>query len=259
MSRPRFSIITCTYNSEKYLPYCIESVARQKYDDFEHIFVDGFSSDKTVHLIKEYQSKDKRVQLIQAKPSGIANAMNVGISSSSGEIIQHLHSDDYLFDSESLTYVDDFYRNHPDISVLVGRSARDRNGELFHSLLSQSSLKRRTLLLRYLIFVRCYIAHPSTFIMSHVFNNNGLFNETFKIAMDYEYWMRIIRKEKFYLVNRELTVFREHPEAASSNRVENDKEEAIARELHSNNFYAFLGRYIFSPMVGIKVKLNSLE
>ena len=49
----KVSIITVTYNSEKYLEDCIESVIKQRYPDIEHIIVDGKSNDGTLAIIKK--------------------------------------------------------------------------------------------------------------------------------------------------------------------------------------------------------------
>jgi len=91
----KFSIITCTYNSEKYLQENINSVESQIFHNFEHVFIDGNSSDKTIEIIKKYQKKyPHTVKLLQCEPKGISNAMNHGINQSSGQYIIHLHSDD---------------------------------------------------------------------------------------------------------------------------------------------------------------------
>ena len=76
----KFSIITCTYNSEKFLKKNIESVKKQNFKDFEHIFIDGFSQGGTINIIKNYQTEfPQRVKLFQVEPKGISHAMNEGI------------------------------------------------------------------------------------------------------------------------------------------------------------------------------------
>ena len=53
------SIIVPTFNSEKYLKNCIESILNQSYKNFEVIFVDNSSKDKTVQIIKDYIKQNK--------------------------------------------------------------------------------------------------------------------------------------------------------------------------------------------------------
>lgn len=75
----KLSIITCTYNSEKYLPEAMASIASQNNGiDYEHIFVDGMSSDTTCDIIKKYAANNPTVGVIleQRNPKGIYNAMN---------------------------------------------------------------------------------------------------------------------------------------------------------------------------------------
>ena len=78
---PYFSIITCTCNAGKTLASCIESVENQLCDDFEHLFIDGFSTDETVSIILKYQARcPGKVRLYQLEPTGVTRAMNEGIA-----------------------------------------------------------------------------------------------------------------------------------------------------------------------------------
>jgi glycosyltransferase involved in cell wall biosynthesis len=52
----KISIITPTFNSEKYLERCIKSIQSQDYNSIEHIIVDGDSNDETINIIKKYQN-----------------------------------------------------------------------------------------------------------------------------------------------------------------------------------------------------------
>lgn len=90
------SIITVTYNSAETLRDTIESVLSQSHSDWEHIIVDGCSSDSTLSLIHQYDSRyNGRLKLISEKDSGIYDAMNKGLRLASGEIVGILNSDDF--------------------------------------------------------------------------------------------------------------------------------------------------------------------
>jgi len=107
---PYFSIITCTYNAGKTLPSCIESVESQLFDDFEHLFIDGFSSDETVPLIRAYQERHPgKVTLHQLEPTGVTRAMNEGIAVSKGSVLVHLHGDDRLAGPDVLGSVKELF------------------------------------------------------------------------------------------------------------------------------------------------------
>ena len=56
-NKPLITIITAVYNNETYLEECIKSLHNQKCDNFEHIILDGGSTDRTLDIIKKYEDK----------------------------------------------------------------------------------------------------------------------------------------------------------------------------------------------------------
>src|SRR5574344_2512884 len=95
MKKPLITIITVCYNSEKTIERTIKSVVNQTYKNIEYIFIDGASSDKTLDIIKKYMKEYSFIKLISEKDNGIYDAMNKGISLSTGSIIGMINSDDY--------------------------------------------------------------------------------------------------------------------------------------------------------------------
>ena len=89
----KFSVVTCTWNSEAYLKQCIESVQQQTYQNIEHIFIDGECEDRTLEIIKSSPIEKK---ICHGVRGGISHAINSGIELADGEIVVHLHSDDSL-------------------------------------------------------------------------------------------------------------------------------------------------------------------
>ena len=93
------SIITPTFNSAKYIAETIKSVQQQTHQNWEMIIVDDCSSDNTTDLIKDFISKDKRIQLHQLESnSGPAVARNNGIENVSGKYMTFLDADDIWFE-----------------------------------------------------------------------------------------------------------------------------------------------------------------
>ena len=89
------TIITPTYNAEKYIVDTINSVMNQTYQYWEMIIVDDCSTDNTTNLIKEAKKLDSRVKLIQLDENkGAAYARNTGIKRAKGRYIAFLDSDD---------------------------------------------------------------------------------------------------------------------------------------------------------------------
>jgi glycosyltransferase involved in cell wall biosynthesis len=92
----KVTIITPTYNSEKFIANAINSVINQSYINWEYIIIDDCSSDKTVLLVSEFIKKDNRIKLIQQSVNqGAAVARNEGIKRADGKYIAFLDSDDY--------------------------------------------------------------------------------------------------------------------------------------------------------------------
>lgn len=92
------SIITPTYNSEKYIRETINSVQNQTYSNWELILVDDFSEDQTTSIIREIQKSDSRIHLIESSVnSGPAVSRNKGIAKATGKYMTFLDADDIWF------------------------------------------------------------------------------------------------------------------------------------------------------------------
>lgn len=92
---PFFSVIVPTYNVEKYIDECIESVINQTYSSWELILIDDGSEDNTCLLCRKYAENDDRIVLLSQKHSMQATARNKGINVARGRYIVFLDADDY--------------------------------------------------------------------------------------------------------------------------------------------------------------------
>lgn len=101
----KVSFIIPVYNVEKYLQQCLNSVFMQELDDFEVICVNDGSTDKSLEILKQYQSK---IKIISQNNSGASCTRNVGIRSAIGDYLFFLDGDDFLQDAESLRKAIDF-------------------------------------------------------------------------------------------------------------------------------------------------------
>ena len=90
------SAIIPVYNTEKYLPACIDSLLEQTMMDFEMIFVDDGSTDRSVEIIRSYQQNDARIKLIQQKNQYAGVARNNGMKIARGKYLLFLDSDDFF-------------------------------------------------------------------------------------------------------------------------------------------------------------------
>lgn len=99
--QPKVSIITPTYNSEKYIEETIKSVEGQTYQNWEMIIIDDSSSDNTCEIIRKYIEKDERIKLHRLeKNSGAAIARNVALRIAEGRFIAYLDADDIWYNAK---------------------------------------------------------------------------------------------------------------------------------------------------------------
>ena len=111
---PKISVITVTYNAEKYLEKTIDSVIEQSYSNLEFIIVDGNSTDNTVNILSDYMNVIDVV--IRELDRGLYDAMNKGISKASGDYLVFLNAGDVF---HSLTTIEQL--------IQIGRaSCRER-------------------------------------------------------------------------------------------------------------------------------------
>ena len=90
----KVSIVIPTYNREKYITKCIDSIINQTLKEIEIIIIDDGSTDNTEKIIKNYN--DKRIKYIKKDNTGIGDTRNRGIKESTGEYISFVDIDDYI-------------------------------------------------------------------------------------------------------------------------------------------------------------------
>jgi glycosyltransferase involved in cell wall biosynthesis len=246
----KFSIITCTYNSSKYLESNIISVKNQNFNNFEHIFVDGFSTDTTVDIIKKYQLEfPDRVKFFQFKPEGISKAMNQGVEKSDGKYLIHLHSDDSFFDKNILSDVSKFLEesNYPD--WIYGQINVMENNMLKGIFPTKQIWKKKEgdFIKSYILKFYNYIPHQAVFIKKTVFEKFGQFDEDLKVGMDPDLWLKIRYKTRWFFLNRIISNYSLRPEAQSSglkNKEENKKNILKMKKKHLNNLELIISKFI---------------
>jgi len=97
------SIIIPTYNAEKFLKNCIDSVLVQTFKNFEILLIDDGSTDLSGKLCDEIALKDSRIRVFHKSNGGSSSARNYGIDRTLGEYIIFLDSDDYWIDKNILS------------------------------------------------------------------------------------------------------------------------------------------------------------
>ena len=93
---PKVSVIIPVYNVEKYLKECLDSVVNQTLSDIEIICVNDGSTDSSLDILREYQKKDSRIQIVSKANSGYGHTMNCGLDTAKGKYVAFLESDDFI-------------------------------------------------------------------------------------------------------------------------------------------------------------------
>ncbi|MCK6601125.1 MAG: glycosyltransferase [Bacteroidetes bacterium] len=114
----KISIVTPAFNSYPYLNKCIQSVSDQNSQfEFEHIIIDGGSTDGTIEYLKNIDSP--QVKFLSEKDNGMYHALNKGLNLATGEIIGHLNSDEQYLPG-TLEKVVSFFDTNPHIDFIYG-------------------------------------------------------------------------------------------------------------------------------------------
>lgn len=100
------SIIVPVYNTEQYLPRCIDSILNQSFTDFELLLIDDGSTDGSGRICDSYGERDNRIRVFHKENGGVSSARNVGLDNANGEWIYFVDSDDEVMEKGLQTLID---------------------------------------------------------------------------------------------------------------------------------------------------------
>ncbi len=215
---PLISIITCTFNSEKFLKKALGSVQKQTYKNIEHIINDSYSTDRTLEIIKKYIEKNKKnysIKFIQSQPNGVANALNVATKEATGDIVHYLHSDDYYYKKESLEEAASYFIKNPNFVWITGNFLIEIKGKII--AIPQTNLLRINP--EKALSAMNIISHENTFMRREAVQLFGGFNEDKNYVVEYSLWLKLIQDHKPLIVDDEFVVFIIHKGSTSTGSV----------------------------------------
>ena len=187
----KVSIITASFNSASTIVDTIRSVLAQTYPDIEYWVIDGGSSDRTLEIVREYESQFKgRLHYVSEKDRGIYDAMNKGIGKSTGEVVGILNSDDYFTDAYVVENVVRVLSDNKTLDAVYGDIHFIRDGEPDKVVRYYSSASFHPWKLRFGFMP----AHPSFYVRRKIYEENGLYALDYKIAADYDMMVRLFHK-----------------------------------------------------------------
>ena len=208
---PSITVVTPSLNLGRYIEETIVSVLRQQYPAFEHVVVDGGSTDQTLEILQKYP----HLRWISEPDRGQTDAINKGIRMSSGDIFAYLNADD-VYRPGAFQAAAEVFRNDPTTAVLIGDcDVIDEDSRVIGH--HRARLKQFEDLLRYWQWGnRFCIPQPAVFLSRQVLDEVGLFDESYDLAMDYEMWLRIAEHQPFTILHQTLAGFRITEETKTS-------------------------------------------
>jgi glycosyltransferase involved in cell wall biosynthesis len=129
---PKISVIIPVYNTAQYLRHCLDSIIEQTLTEIEIICIYDKSNDNSLDILREYEQKDGRVNIIVCPvKKGVSAARNMGIIAAQGEYIGFVDSDDYLEED----FYENLYAHAEDVDIVKGYRKNGNAGkiDLFHN------------------------------------------------------------------------------------------------------------------------------
>jgi len=220
-SQPLVSVIINCYNGESYLQECLESVKFQTYKNWEIIFWDNQSNDKSADIFKNYN--DERFKYFYAtKHTSLYEARNLAIKKASGELIAFIDTDD-LWEKEKLKLqiklfedlkIDFVYSN-----LWLIKKNLDKKKKFIQKKLPSGFIYNR-LLDEYNVGIITVI-----FRKNIIKNLSKIFDERFSIIGDFAFFLHLSKKYYFHYIDIPLAYYRIHDKNLSSVFKEKEMEE----------------------------------
>ena len=202
---PRISILTPSYNQGAYIEDNILSVLSQDYPNFEHIIIDGGSTDNTIPILKKYE----HLKWVSERDKGQADALNKGLFMATGDIIGWINSDDY-YENNALHEAAAIF-NNGEINWVIGNITNlySDTGECvpqksprvtYHALIKNPDIVRQ----------------QAAFFRKSAIEMVGGWNAGFYMVMDYDLWFRMARFSDPVMINKNWAYYRIHGDQKSS-------------------------------------------
>jgi glycosyltransferase involved in cell wall biosynthesis len=183
MKNVLFSIILPTYNSEKTLSRCLNSIINQKFVSFEIVIVDGYSDDSTLEIINQYRFKFPNIIVQSEKDLGIYDAMNKGIHLSTGMYLYFIGSDDCFYNSKILEHVANYTENYT-YDVIYGDVYNTSLNKIIGGVITEEKLMKHQ------------VCHQAIFYKRDLFYSFGNYDIKMEVNADMYFNHIVFRNNK---------------------------------------------------------------
>lgn len=178
----RVSIVTVCYNAADTLERTIQAVLAQTWSDLEYIVIDGGSSDGSVDIIRRYQ--DRIAFWVSEKDGGISDAFNKGVRHATGKYVSFVNADDWPEPANMAVAVERL-EAHPEAAFAYGDLTVHRRGTPVYRYDGAANYMEGFGL------SMGRLNHPTMICRRDVFDAIGLFDTRYRIAMDFDWLLRL--------------------------------------------------------------------
>lgn len=209
MSKLKITVVTAVYNGAEYIEQCMKSVMNQSYKNFEHIIMDGGSTDKTVEIAKRYE-KLYNVKIYSKKDKSMYDAIANGFDLATGDIFCWLNSDDmfmpWAFDVMQKVI------SETDAQWCMGFPTFWNNNNVNRCQFRISAYTQKTIKAGFHDGrILPLIQQESTFWTRELWEKaNGAMIRDYKMAGDFQLWRKFAEYTPLYKVNSPISGFRHH-------------------------------------------------
>lgn len=237
------TIVTINRNDAVGLKKTLNSVKCQTSVDFEHIIIDGASTDGSVEVIKEYAaSLEDRAKWISEPDKGIYNAMDKGIGMASGQYLQFLNSGDCLAAPDVTERMLQSLTEQGFPAILYGNMLKQMpNGKV----LTDKGFAGQDITM--LGFYQGTLNHSPAYIQRALFDKYGLYDETLKIVSDWKWYLQaiVLGGEKPAYVDIDVTLFDMHGISETNKELDKAERKQVLESLFPSTILADYEQWSF--------------
>lgn len=196
------SIVTPSFNQDRYLEETIQSVLAQDYPQIEYMVVDGGSTDATLNVIKKHGHQ--LAWWISEKDQGQTDAINKGFGRARGDILAWINSDD-TYEPGAVTAAVNYLQDHPEIGMVYGGCNYINEAGKVIGKFNSAQTDYRLLRQGY-----THIPQQAMFFRAELWKQVGPLDPSFYFAMDYDLWTRIAARAPIQYIPQTWANFRLH-------------------------------------------------
>jgi len=257
---PFLSVIMSVFNGEKYVRETVKSILNQSFRDFEFIIVNDGSTDRTLKILRSFN--DERIKIINQENRGLTKSLNRGIRGSEGRYIGRIDCGDIAFKKKFEVQLNFLEENRDIWGIGTWANLIDKKGNIVGVLKYPTEYEKiRKVIQRYNPFV-----HPSLVFRKEMFDEIGLYDESFEFAQDYDLMLRAVSKFKIVNLPEVLLNYRISEKAISSRKMKKQEYYALKARIkalsqygYSKLGYVYLAKPFFSFLVPATLKRHVVK